>query len=113
MLIAALILFVIAIVLGILVLSYILQNQPTPKFIAVLHGVIAAFALVVVIIYLIINHTSLPVLGITVLIIAALGGLFLFASDVGQHRMPKWVIIWHPIIAIIGLILLIYFFMSN
>ncbi|MCL9683026.1 hypothetical protein [Legionella maioricensis] len=110
MLIAAIILFIIAALFGLIILTAVLQDRPGHKMVVYLHGIIAATALILVIIYMILNVAS-PTLtvGLTLLILGALGGLTLFIIDMKGGTIPKWVAVLHPLIAVTGLVALIIY----
>src|SRR5262245_15156761 len=110
MLITAIMLFLIAAIFGLIILTAILKNQPTPKSIVFTHGPIAALALILVIIYSIRGHTEpLLITSIVLFILAALGGLTLFTIDMRNKPIPKLLAVIHPIVAVIALISLIIY----
>jgi hypothetical protein len=102
-------LFVLAAVLGLIVLIAILRNKPTPKTVVFIHGTVAAIALLLVIYYIVLNNGSGPTLSLVLFILAALGGFTLFTIDMRKKPIPKWIAILHPIVAIAGLVALIVF----
>lgn len=109
MLMIAIALFVLAAIFGLFALLAILKNQPTPKPAVFSHGAIAAIALILVIAYSVRTVGPYPMVGLVILIIAALGGFFLFFLDLQKKPIPKPLALVHPIAAVIGLILLIAF----
>ncbi len=110
MLIAAIILFIIAAVFGLVLLIAILQNRPTHKGAMLLHGSIALFAIVLVIIYMFISGSSpLLITSLTLFILAALGGLTLATLDMSNKKIPKIIAVLHPLVALAGLIVLIIY----
>jgi len=108
MLLLALILFSIAILLGFYLLSFVLQNKNTPKGIAFIHGPIAAFGLIILIVYAIV-HSPKPLLSILLLTLAAIGGLVLISLDLMGKTIPKIFAIGHGLIALLGFFLLVLF----
>lgn len=110
MLIAAIILFIIAAIFGLIVLTAILKDKPTPKAAVFTHGPIAAIALIIVIIYAVMGHMHpLLITSIVLFVLAALGGLTLFTIDMRKKTIPKLLAILHPILAVIALITLIVY----
>lgn len=106
----AIILFIIAAIFGLIILTAILKNQSTPKKVVFTHGPIAALALILVIIYAAMgNADPLLITSIVLFIIAALGGLTLFTIDMRNKPIPKLIAVVHPILAAIALILLIIY----
>lgn len=108
MLISAIILFALAALLGLYLLSYILRNKNTPKAIVLMHGPLAASGLILLIIYAFYNSPS-PWTSIILFAFAAMGGLMLIYKDISGKPVPKWLAIGHGITAIIGFIFLILF----
>lgn len=104
----AIALFVIGAIFGLIVLTAVLRDKPTPKPAVVVHGLFVATALVLAIIaYLMGPHSALLATSIVLFIIAALGGFTLLFHDLMHKIIPKWLAVLHPIIAVIALILLI------
>lgn len=110
MLITAIILFIIAAIFGLIVLTAILKDKPTPKAAVFTHGPIAAIALIIVIIYAVMGHMHpLLITSIVLFVLAALGGLTLFTIDMRKKPIPKLLAVLHPILAVIALITLIVY----
>lgn len=110
MLIAAIILFIIAAIFGLIILTAILKNNPTPKTIVFTHGPIAATALILVLIYLYYGpKDQLLITSAVLFILAALGGITLFTIDMSNKKIPKLLAVGHPILAVIALITLIIY----
>ncbi|CEG59009.1 hypothetical protein [Legionella fallonii] len=110
MLLAAIILFLITIVFGVVILAALLEERPTPKRAVFIHGSMAAVALLLIIIYMFIYGTApLLIAGLVLLLLGALGGLTLFIMDKKGKTAPKLLVILHPIIAVIGLVTVIIY----
>src|SRR5262245_34827121 len=111
MLLTAIILFIIAAIFGLIILTAILKNQPTPKLAVFIHGPLAAIALIIAIIYAFMMGYVQPLLltSIILFILAALGGLTLFTIDMRNKPIPKLLAVLHPILAVIALIVLIIY----
>lgn len=107
----AIILFVIAALFGLHILTHVLKSQATPKVSVVLHGLLAAAGLVIVII----AAASASVGGrlltsLIFFVIAALGGFVMVYFDLGKKQLPpKALALLHPVLAAIGLIILIIY----
>lgn len=108
MLILIITLFGIAALLGIYLLSFVLQNKNTPKGIALLHGPVAAVALAILIIYAFL-HTYSPIISIILFILVAIGGGILIYRDLMGKTMPKWLALGHGILALIAFLFLLVF----
>lgn len=109
MLTTALVLFAVAAVFGITLLTFVLRAKRTPRAVMLLHGLVAAIALLLVIIYVAGGHTPSPVTSLVLFIIAALGGFILFSMDMMKKNLPKWLAVIHGLVAVLGFILLIIF----
>ena len=110
MLIIAILLFAIAAIFGLIILTAILQDRPTPKPAVFAHGPIAATGLILVLFYLYYGpKDSLLITSAVLFILAALGGLTLFSIDMTNRRIPKLMAVGHPILAVIALATLIIY----
>lgn len=110
--IVAIILFVIGAILGLNILINVLKNNPTPKVSVLLHGLFVAVALIIVIIAVAGGKdvTSTLIVSLIFFLVAALGGFVMVLIDLGKKQLPpKGLAILHPILAAIGLVLLIIF----
>jgi hypothetical protein len=108
MLMVSIFLFSIAILLGLYLLSFILQNKNTPKGVAFLHGPLAASGLILLIIYSFLYKPA-PIVSIIIFILAALGGFLLIYKDITGKPIPKWLALGHGIFGLIGFVFLIIF----
>jgi hypothetical protein len=110
MLICAIILFIIAAVFGLIILAALLEDRATSKRVVLLHGVFAATAIMLILIYMFLNSFSTTLIASLILfIIAVLGGLTLVTLDMKKRTVPKLLAVLHPVIAIAGLIVLIIY----
>lgn len=100
------ILFATAASIGGYLLSYVLTNKETPKGVAIVHGLFAAIAIILLAFYSL-SHSGLFI-SLGIFVAAALGGLYLFTRDLISHKIPKPVALGHGLLAVIGLISLIY-----
>lgn len=108
MLYAAICLFLIAVVCGLVLLAAILQNRPAPKLALYLHGPAALCALVLTFIYAFtVSSNPLLLTSLVLLSMAALGGLTLFLIDKRKHTLRKLIAVIHPLVALAGLLTLI------
>lgn len=110
MLTAAIFLFCWAAVFGLIILTAVLRDKPTPKPVVFIHGLIAASALTLVLIYIYNDHREpLLLVSAAVFIIAALGGATLLSFDLFKGKVPKKLALLHPALAACALILLIIY----
>lgn len=105
----AIVLFILAAVFGLIALLAILKNKPTPKPAVFIHGGLAAFALILLILFTTGGAGPTPIASLVLFVAAALGGFVLFAMDMQKKPIPKPLAVIHPLVAAIGLILLILF----
>lgn len=101
-------LFALAAILGMTLLSYVLKDKETPKGVMIVHGLFAAVALVLLLLY-VFNNTPGPLESAVLFVIAALGGFILVARDITGKKIPKWLAVTHGVIAVAGFIFLIMF----
>ena len=103
-------LFATAALIGLYMLSLVLQKKPVPKGAAITHGLLAATALVLLIVDMI--KTGADTVQIVVLfVITALGGVVLFARDLTGRSLPWGLAIIHGLLAVTGFVfLLVYTF---
>lgn len=111
MLISAIILFIIAAIFGLVILTAILKDKPTPKPFVFIHGPVAAIALIIVIINLVMQGFASPLLitSVVLFVLAAIGGLTLLTIDMTNKPIPKKIAMMHPLVAAAGLIALIIY----
>lgn len=105
---SAIAIFGLTAILGMYLLSLVLRTKSTPKGVAIIHGLLAVIALVLVIVYCVGNPAG-PAASLIVFIIAALGGLVLGYRDFTGKSVPKWLALLHGSAAIIGFVLLLWF----
>ncbi|WP_442499363.1 hypothetical protein [Methylobacter sp. sgz302048] len=108
MIIAAIVLFSLAALLGIFLLTFVLRGKETPKAVTFIHGPIAFTGLVLLIVYAF-QYSPAPIASLILFIIAALGGFVLIARDLTTSSMPKWLALLHGLIAVAGFVLLLKF----
>src|SRR4051812_4746170 len=100
--------FALGALIGMYLLALVLQKKETPKFVAFIHGLFVAAALILLIVY---NSKHGPGLmeSIILFVIAALGGLTLITRDLTGKSLPKWLALGHGLIAVAGFIFLLVF----
>jgi hypothetical protein len=104
--------FSLAAILGMILLSFILKGKETPKGIALGHGLLAATGLVLLIIYTL-DEEPAPLESLILFVIAATGGAIVFARDVTNKKIPKWLAIAHGLIAVTGFAFLIFYALNK
>jgi hypothetical protein len=101
-------LFSVAALFGLYLISFVLQKKETPKAIAIVHGVFAATALILLIIHTINTGADL-VQAIVIFIIAALGGIILFVRDIMGKELPRGLALAHGLLAVTGFVFLLMY----
>lgn len=103
----SIVLFALAALLGIFLLSRILRNKNTPKGVSLLHGAFASTALVLLIIYTINFQRNDLILFIVLFVAAALGGIILIYRDIGGKSIPKPLALFHGVLALSAFVTLV------
>jgi hypothetical protein len=113
MVFTAIVFFIFAALLGLVLLIAILKNKPTPKPVVFIHGIIAALALLMLVTYVALGHTStLLITSLVLFVLAAIGGITMFTFDMSGKPVPKMLALGHPALAITSIILLIIYFVQ-
>jgi hypothetical protein len=107
MLTTAIIVFAIAAVFGLVLLTTLLCSRETPKPVVYLHGLIAAVGLVLLIVYSMNPDSKSVALSLTLFIIAAIGGFILFGRDLTKKPGPKWLALVHALVAVTSFLILL------
>lgn len=101
-------LFVVAALFGVVILTAILSGKETPKFAVLVHGALAISALISVFVYIYTGHRDpLLIAGVVLLSMAALGGLTLLSFDLSNKPIPRMIALGHPVLAVMGVGLLV------
>lgn len=104
----AIVFFVLAALLGVYLLTYVIQKKNTPKAIAFIHGPLGAIGIIILLIYAIL-YTPKPIVSLIIFIIAACGGFLLIYRDITGKSVPRWLALLHGIIVVIGFVFLLIF----
>jgi len=84
------------------------RGRALPLKLSVIHGVAGVLAIVLLLLQAVAHPGNYPVnLSIVVFMIAALGGLLLFAFRVSKQALPLGVVLLHACFAVVGLVFLI------
>lgn len=107
MLITTIILFGLAAILGLVLITKVLKDRETPKPVVYSHGAAAAAGLVLLILAYINRGGSLLMISVLLFVVAALGGFILFGRDLTGKGIPKWLAVVHALAAVSGFVLLL------
>jgi hypothetical protein len=102
----SIVLFGLAALIGIYLISHVLQNKLPPKSVALAHGAVAATALILLIVY-IYNTGADLVQAVVLFVIVALGGIALFVRHLTGKTLPKWLALTHASLAVISFVILL------
>lgn len=108
MLTAALLVFAIAAIGGLILAAHVLRDKFAPWALSALHALLGAIGLILLIVMLVQGNTAQQILvGFIILLIAALGGFFLASFHLRKRLPPKAVVVLHAALAIIGFLTLL------
>lgn len=108
MLTTAATLFALAALGGIAMVAMHLKGKTIPLGLAIVHGLVAAVALVLVIVVVVGGGAGdLVTYALILFVVAALGGFVLFASQLKGKRLSTPLIFVHAIVGVIGFVLLL------
>jgi hypothetical protein len=102
-------LFALAAVLGLSILLKWLAKKDASRAVVYSHGLAAATALVLLIIYAIQNPDNFPKVSIILFVLAALGGFYMFYNDLNKKNSPIAVAFVHGLLAVGGFVALLLF----
>jgi len=109
MLYTTIIFFALAAIAGFIILKNWLTSVTTSRTTVYLHGIFAAIALVILIVYAFQNTSNYPKASIILFVVAALVGFYMFAEDLRKKYSPTWLAVAHALVAIGGFLLLLFF----
>lgn len=109
MLYATIILFALAAVVGFIILKNWLTSAETSRNTVYLHGIFAALALVLLVVYAFQNPANYPKASIILFVIGALIGFYMFAEDLKKKFSPTWLAIVHALFGVSGFLILLFF----
>lgn len=85
-----------------------LQGLPLPGLVAVIHGVAAATALVLLLIAVLADDVNgLATTALVIFVVAALGGFYLASFHFRDDRRPTPLVVGHGLIAVVGFVTLL------
>lgn len=108
MLTSSIILFAVAAVGGLTLAILRFRDRPLPMSLALVHGVVAATALVILLVLALgASGTGMQRAALGIFVVAALGGFFLFAHHVRGKKLPIPVVVIHGLVAVAGFVTLL------
>ena len=109
MLYVTILLFALAAVVGFLILKNWLTSADTSRTTVYLHGIFAALALVLLVVYAVQNPANYPKVSIILFVVGALIGFYMFAEDLRKKFSPTWLAIVHALFGVAGFLVLLFF----
>lgn len=109
MLYTTIVLFALAAIAGFIILKNWLTSTETSRTTVYLHGVFAAAALVLLVVYAFKNPANYPKASIILFVIGALVGFYMFAEDLRKKFSPTWLAIVHALFGVAGFLILLFF----
>ncbi|HEX7061805.1 MAG TPA: hypothetical protein VF200_07520 [Woeseiaceae bacterium] len=112
MLTAAVIVFAIGALGGIVLALHVLRNKLAPWALSILHALLGATGLVLLI--LLLMNGGAPLLGwsLALFVVAALGGFWMASRHAQKELPPKGVVVLHALLAVSGFVLLLAVFLG-
>jgi len=101
-------LFAVAAVFGITLLIPVLQGKTPKRAFVLIHGGIAAVALVMLLLQYTREGSTVPPISFILFVVAALGGFVLFARDLQKRELPKGLALVHAAAAVVAFLILLF-----
>jgi hypothetical protein len=108
----AIALFALAAVLGLVILIKWLTSKDASRGVVYSHGLVAAVALIIVLVYAVKNPANFPRVSLVLFIISALAGFYMFYRDMNKKMSPMALAFTHALVAVAGFVALIIFALS-
>ncbi|TCK85315.1 hypothetical protein [Albibacterium bauzanense] len=102
-------LFALTAALGLGILIKWLTKKDAPRSVIYSHGIFAVIALLLLVIYAVQNPDNFPKVSIVLFVLAAIGGLYMFALDLKKKASPLNITFIHALIALGGFVTLLLF----
>ena len=100
-------LFALAAIIGLIILKNWLTSANTSRTVVYAHGIFAALALVLLLVYWLQNPASNLQTCLVLFVIAALGGFYMFFRDLKGKFSPTWLAVVHALLAVSAFIVLL------
>ena len=108
MIVTSIALFLIAALGGLYMAARIFAGNLPPWAVVIIHGVLAASGLLVLLYALFTGpQPAVLMIGAVLLVIAALGGFFMFSYQLRKLPPPKAVVVVHALAAVLGVVCLL------
>lgn len=105
----AIALFALSAVLGLSILIKWLTKKDASRGVIYSHGLVAAIALVLLVVYAIQHPDNFPAVSILLFVVSALGGFYLFIRDMNKKESPLAIAFIHALLAVSAFVALLFF----
>lgn len=112
MLTAAVIVFAVAAVGGVVLALHVLRGKLAPWALSVLHALLGATGLVLLVLLVLDGGAALLGWALGLLVVAALGGFWLASRHAQKELPPKGVVVLHALLAVCGFAVLLGVFVG-
>jgi uncharacterized membrane protein len=102
-------LFAIAAIIGVIILKNWLTSASTPRSVVYAHGIFAAVALVLMLVWVLQHKNDNLLLSIFLFAVAAIAGFYMFIKDLKGKFSPIWLAVVHGLVAVAGFLLLLFY----
>lgn len=109
MLYTAIALFALAAILGLIIFKNWLTSAHTSRGVVYAHGIFAAIALVVLLVFVMRNPVNSLQISVGLFAVAAIGGFYMFFQDLKGKFSPMWLAVIHALIAVAGFGVLVFY----
>lgn len=106
MIFVSMIAFILAAMFGLFMLFYVLGGNRPPRMLSLTHGTFAVIGLVLLLVSAF--YISEFRIAAIIILLAALGGIYMFSFDLRQLQIPKKVAVIHGLAAITGFLVLMF-----
>ena len=100
-------LFALAAVIGLIILKNWLTAGHTPRTVVYAHGIFAAIALVLLVVYFLSHPAGSLRTSLILFVVAAVAGFYMFFQDLQGKFSPVWLAVLHGIVAVSGFVFLL------
>src|SRR5215204_5686751 len=107
MIFLTIILFALAAAVGVLILKNWLTAAPTSKTVVYVHGAFAAAGLLLLVANAVRNTEQAFTTSLIFLVLAAVGGFYMFFSGRSGRNTPVWLALVHSLLAVTGFVFLV------
>jgi hypothetical protein len=107
MLYATIVVFVLAAVMGLLILKSWLTGEKTSRTIIYAHGIFAALGLALLIVHYFQNGAKALQAAIILFVLGALVGFYMFFREIKGKMSPVWMAIVHGLVGVAGVVLIL------